>query len=181
MSHPVRPGQQAWPLRRRRTTASAALAAVALVVAGCSAGAPSRTEFVDALRTSGLSEADAGCVADAVLDELTEDEVALIVDRGPSGAPVDDATQGRDSLERVRAAIAACNVIIPTEPTAEPGAEDGVAPEVDGEDPAEGADPVDGVVSPEDDPSPTAPVQGDQGDPAEEGVLEDDQGLGVDG
>lgn len=94
---------------------AAAMVAAALAVVGCSAGAPSRAEFVDALRTSGLSQADAGCVADAVLDELSDEEVALIVDRGPSGAPVDDATQGRDSLERVRAAIAACDVTTTTD------------------------------------------------------------------
>jgi hypothetical protein len=180
MSHPVRPGRQARPLRRWRTDASAALAVAVLVVAGCAAGAPSRTEFVDALRTTGLSQSEAGCVADAVLDELTEDEVALIVDRGPSGAPVDDATQGRDSLERVRAAVAACEVAVPTEPAAEPGAEVEDTPDVDGEDPADGADPVEGVVSPEDDPSPTAPDEGGAGDP--EGVgTEDDRGPVADG
>lgn len=156
---------------------AATLATVVLVVSGCAAGAPSRSEFVDALRTTGLNQAEAGCVADAVLDELTEDEVALIVDRGPSGAPVDDATQGRDSLERVRAAIAACAVTVTTEPVDEPGSEAGDVPDVDGEDPAEGADPVDGVVSPEDDPSPTAPDEGEPAAPGDPG----DPGDPVDG
>lgn len=104
----------------RRRWARVLVMAAAVVVAGCSAGAPSRSEFVDVLRTSGLSEQDAGCVADAVLGELSEDEVALIADRGPSGAPVDDPQRDDDANDRVRAAIAECRVAGEPAPSPEP-------------------------------------------------------------
>lgn len=118
------------PSRRQGRTgalvSSAALLVAGLLVAGCAAGAPSRSEFVDALRTAGLAEADASCVADAVLGELSEDEVALIADRGPSGAPVDQPETGDDALERVRAAIAECQVAPEPAPddAATPGSDD---------------------------------------------------------
>jgi hypothetical protein len=141
MAPPARSGRFHRPARhlsrvRGRTSAlisTAALLVAGLLAAGCAAGAPSRSEFVDALRTAGLAEADAACVADAVLRELSEDEVALIADRGPSGAPVDQPEAGDDALERVRAAIAECQVAPePTPDDAEtPGSDTPAIPDDD--------------------------------------------------
>lgn len=94
---------------RHRTTALVLSAVLGLgaLGAGCSSG-PDHGEVVDALITSGLSEEQARCAADALFDELTEDELAQLADRGAGGAPVDDPDRADDAADRIRTALNAC-------------------------------------------------------------------------
>lgn len=85
-------------------------AAAALVLGGCSQ-VPSRGELVHALEASGLPAAKAECAADAVLEELTDDEIIELVERGPAGAPRDDPDSTDDPSDRVRAALAECQQV----------------------------------------------------------------------
>ena len=78
------------------------------MTAACSTSAPSRNELVDALRTSGLSKAESTCAADAIVDNLTDDEVAEIVERGGGGAPRDDPKDTNDTMDKLRAALTVC-------------------------------------------------------------------------
>lgn len=79
-----------------------------VVTAACTTSAPSRDELVDALRTSGLSKAESTCAADAIVDNLTDDEVAEIVERGGGGAPRDDPKDDNDTMDKLRAALTVC-------------------------------------------------------------------------
>jgi hypothetical protein len=83
----------------------------AAMLGGCGAEVPSRAELVESLERSGLPTAKAECAADAVLGELTDDEIIRIVERGPAGAPRDDPDVDGDSADRVRAALAECQQV----------------------------------------------------------------------
>lgn len=74
----------------------------------CSSPVPTRTELVKALETSGIPAAQAMCSADAIVKNLSHDQVALIVERGGGGAPPDDPKRTDDTSDKVRAALAAC-------------------------------------------------------------------------
>lgn len=95
---------------QRRVVWGACLSVLAFVLGGC-AGAPSRGELVEALETSGIPTARAECAADAVIEELTDDEITEIVQRGPAGAPRDDPDSTDDASDRVRAALAECQQV----------------------------------------------------------------------
>ena len=96
--------------RRARRAAAGLLVAIALGVgaAACSTATPSRDDLVDALVTSGLSKAESACAADAVVDNLTDDELAEIVERGGSGAPRDDPKDADDTMDKLRTALNVC-------------------------------------------------------------------------
>jgi hypothetical protein len=101
------------PTRRPAAFASAAVLALAVLVAACSAGTPSRNELVEALKTSGVPADVARCAADAMEDSLSSDQLAQIVERGPGGAPADDAERTDDPSDKVRAALAVCREDLP--------------------------------------------------------------------
>ena len=116
-----------------RVVWAAGVSAVLILLGGC-AEAPSRGELVEALETSGIPEAKAECAADAVIDELTEDEIVEIVARGPAGAPRDDPDASDDASDRVRAALAECQQVgaettstteLPPPPPSTPGSIEG--------------------------------------------------------
>lgn len=102
------------PMQRR--VAWAGLVAAVVLVGGC-AEAPSRDELVRALELSGIPTERAECAAEAVLGELSEDEVVELVQRGPAGAPRDDPDATDDSSDRVRAALAECQQVGATSTT----------------------------------------------------------------
>jgi hypothetical protein len=77
-------------------------------LAACGAGAPSSGELADALVTSGLERPLAECAADALTTTLTEDELALLAERGPSGLPADDPERTDDASDQLRDAMSAC-------------------------------------------------------------------------
>ncbi|MCU1498464.1 MAG: hypothetical protein JWM47_2417 [Acidimicrobiales bacterium] len=90
------------------------LVGVAVALSACSAKAPDRTELTDALERTGMGTPDARCVSDAILDTLTDEQVAAIVERGPSGAPVDPEGTTDGPATKVREAIAACKATVTT-------------------------------------------------------------------
>ena len=87
------------------------LAAVGLglgLFTSCSSPVPSRTELVTALETSGIPRSQATCAADAILKNLSHDQVQLIVERGGGGVPPDDPKRTDDPSDKVRAALGVC-------------------------------------------------------------------------
>ncbi|HEX2578733.1 MAG TPA: hypothetical protein VHK88_20485 [Aquihabitans sp.] len=97
----------------RPVLAALALAGIA-ALGGCSGGAPDRTELVEALETSGVPAAAARCTADALVDTLDDDQLALLAERGPGGAPRDDPDRTDDTSDRLREALTACREELPT-------------------------------------------------------------------
>jgi hypothetical protein len=90
-------------------------------VAGCGADAPGREQLARSLADSGLPEDVAGCAADALADNLTEQQLLDIAERGGGGAPVDDPNRTDDPLDLVRAALAECRTQLdPTTTTSVP-------------------------------------------------------------
>ncbi|CAN5566129.1 hypothetical protein BH10ACT1_BH10ACT1_25110 [soil metagenome] len=94
--------------RRRLPTIVVGLVGLVASLAACSKPVPSNTELVDALQRTGMSATESRCVSDAILDTLSKDQVAAIVDRGASGAPVDAVGKTGGPLAKVRAALTAC-------------------------------------------------------------------------
>lgn len=90
---------------------------LAVVATACAKPVPSRAELVGALETSGIAPSEATCAADAILKNLSKDQVALIVERGSSGAPADDPNRTDDPSDKVRAALAACRAAAVTTST----------------------------------------------------------------
>ena len=113
---------------RRAIAGALVVAGMGLAATACSAGAPSRDELVESLITSGLSKAESTCAADAIVDNLTDDEVAEIVERGGGGAPRDDPEKADDTMDKLRAALAVCRdqaaatstTTVPASPTTVP-------------------------------------------------------------
>ena len=99
------------PRSSRRLVWVVALATSAASMLGGCASKPSRSELVHALEASGIPTAKAECAADAVLGELSDDEIIELVQRGPAGAPRDDPESTDDSSDRVRAALAECQQV----------------------------------------------------------------------
>jgi hypothetical protein len=95
---------------QRRVAWVGVLTVAAALLGGC-AEAPSRSELVQALEASGIATERAECAADAVLDELSEEEIIELVERGPAGAPRDDPEATDDASDRVRDALAACQQV----------------------------------------------------------------------
>lgn len=124
MSEPIDPPEQ-HHVRPLRT--GLIVAAVLVVLAGgvwflltsFEAEPPARSELVGAYESSGMPPALAECAADAILDNLSDHEVSMIVERGPSGAPVDDPEIDDEPIDRARAALTECRDLVPS--TTEPG------------------------------------------------------------
>lgn len=93
---------------RRRIGAALALSAVVLIGAGCSSAPPDRAQVVRALRTSGIPAAQARCTADAIYDNLTDEQVRQLVERGNGGTPKDNPTRTDDALDKLNAAMVTC-------------------------------------------------------------------------
>ncbi len=104
------------PLNRRRVTGTVAVAIAVLLglgMAACGADAPSRSELVQLFETSGIPAAQSRCAADAILDTLSTKQVESIVQRGSSGAPLDDPDRTDDAADKVRDALATCRAETP--------------------------------------------------------------------
>lgn len=84
------------------------VAFVVVSLVGACSSTPERDELVDALVRSGLSEAEARCAADAVYDNLPEDQIASIAERGSGAARDTDADD--DPVDIARREITACQV-----------------------------------------------------------------------
>lgn len=94
--------------------------------------------MVRALRTSGVPAAQAQCTADAIYDNLTDDQVRQLADRGNGGTPKDDPLRTDDALDKLNAAMATCRDVgtattttVPATPTTA-GATLGTSPGFDG-------------------------------------------------
>lgn len=85
----------------------------------CAAEPSGRDELARSLASSGLPQDVAGCAADALVDNLSSQELLDIAERGGGGAPVDDPERTDDSLDLVRAALAECRAQL--EPTTTTG------------------------------------------------------------
>ena len=109
------------PMHRRMTARLGLVSIGVLALGGCGADAPSRDELVHLLELTGIPPERAECAADAVLENLTEDEVVELVERGPAGAPRDDPKRTDDTSDEVRAALAACQQVGTTTTTGESG------------------------------------------------------------
>lgn len=124
MSEPIDPPDER-PRRSLRTGLIVAAVVVVLVGAGWfllssfEAEPPTRRELVAAYESSGMAPAQAECAADAILDNLSDHEVSMIVERGPSGAPVDDPDVADEPIDRARTALGECRTLEPV--TADPG------------------------------------------------------------
>jgi hypothetical protein len=95
----------------RRRGALVLVGAAAAVLAGCAEPAPGRDELRAALVRSGLSEEVASCTTDAVVDNLTEEQLADLALRGSGAAPVDDPERADDNADALRLAMDACRVL----------------------------------------------------------------------
>jgi hypothetical protein len=88
--------------------AGAAAAVLAVGASGCATEVPSRGELVAAFESSGLSADLAGCVTDAVLENLPDEDLIRLVERGSGAGPRDDPNRDDDPYDRTRAALTAC-------------------------------------------------------------------------
>lgn len=124
MSEPIDPPDQHTP-RSLRTGLIVAVVVAALVgavwflLSSFEAEPPTRNELVSAYESSGMPPAQAECAADAILDNLSDHEVSMIVERGPSGAPVDDPKVDDEPIDRARTALGECRALEPV--TTDPG------------------------------------------------------------
>lgn len=107
-----------------------ALVVPAGVLVGCGTKEPSKQDLSDALVDSGLSRKVSDCVAKAVLDTLSPDEVSRLVQRGSGGAPTDDPKRSDDSADKLREAMSRCRTLQgeSTTTTAPPATSSTVAP-----------------------------------------------------
>lgn len=103
------------PGRRPLRTATLLVAGtLSFGVLACSTATPDRADLTDALVTSGLPRTVAQCASDALVSELSTDELDLLVERGNGGAPTDDPDRDDDAADRLRAALAGCQELLPT-------------------------------------------------------------------
>lgn len=79
-----------------------------VLLAGCATKVPSGDELTDTFVSTGLSEAEARCVSDAVLKTLPDDDIVRLMERGVGAAPRDDPNRDDDSYDRFRTALTAC-------------------------------------------------------------------------
>lgn len=108
------PGFDVRPTRRRVATSLlvGALGVALAVLVGCS-DAPSQPDLVDSLVRSGLSTEEAECAAAALYDNLPDDQIAAITERGPS-AVIDDPKDPDEPIDVARSEIAACRSVSTT-------------------------------------------------------------------
>ncbi len=92
----------------RLSGAGVAAVLCAVVATACATEVPSRSELVAAFESSGLSADLAGCVTDAVLENLPDEDVIRLVERGAGAGPRDDPDRDDDPYDRTRAALTAC-------------------------------------------------------------------------
>lgn len=98
------------------------VAALVLLVA-CAASTPRRDQLIDALGRSGIPTPVASCVADALVSDLSDDQLDQLVEFGAAGAPQDDPDRADDAADRLREALASCGDQLPTTTTTvDPGA-----------------------------------------------------------
>ena len=97
---------------------------VGLVAAGltaCGTDPASSDDIKQGLVDAGVDAELAECAADAVVDNLSADQIVALMERGPAGAPRDDPERTEDDSDKVRAAIAECKeqvaTTVPVEPT----------------------------------------------------------------
>jgi len=88
---------------------AAALFSGALGMVGCATDVPSREELVAAFEASGLPAEQAGCVTDAVLDHLPDEDIVRLMERGAGAGPRDDPNRDDDPYDLTRAALTACS------------------------------------------------------------------------
>lgn len=98
-------------MARARVVLAGVAVACVVGLGGCGADVPSRGELVHALELTGISTEKAECAADAVLESLSDEQIALLVERGPAGAPRDDPDRSDDAHDRVRAALSECQQV----------------------------------------------------------------------
>jgi hypothetical protein len=112
------PGFDVRPTRRRVATSLlvGALGVALAVLVGCS-DAPSQPDLVDSLVRSGLSTEEAECAAAALYDNLPDDQIAAITERGPS-AVIDDPKDPDEPIDVARSEIAACRSVSTTSTSA---------------------------------------------------------------
>ena len=91
-----------------RAVAMAAVGCGLLLAVGCSTDVPDRAQLTEALVHSGVDAEVAKCTADAIVDSLSEDELRLIVERGPAAGPVDDPEVKGETADKLNAALEPC-------------------------------------------------------------------------
>ena len=92
----------------RASALALAAAGFALSLSGCGSSTPTEAKLVNSFKLAGMSSSEASCAAEAIFDTLDGDQVAEIIERGPSGVPYDDPKRTDDDMDRVRAALAKC-------------------------------------------------------------------------
>lgn len=172
--------------RRRRAGRVVAALAVVVALGACGTATPSRSELVDALRTSGVPAAEARCVVRAIFDTLTPAQIEQLYERGNGGVPRNEPSRGDDASDRLSAAMGTCrDRAIGGQPTGDPPT-DGPASTGPGAAPASTTTPAAGSSStggsaPSDRPSTSGPafVPSD-GSSSSTTVPTGSNGLGVD-
>lgn len=122
---------------RFRTAVASAIVMLSVASVACSAPTPARDDLSDAFTASGLPPDVARCAAEALVTELSQEELDVLVERGNGGVPIDDPDRDDDAADRLRAALADCQELLPTTTLA----------------PAEPSVPPTGIVEPEPTPS----------------------------
>ncbi|MCU1355404.1 MAG: hypothetical protein JWM89_822 [Acidimicrobiales bacterium] len=84
------------------------MAVLGFGAAACSKPIPPQSDFVDALRRSGIPAVEARCTAKAVYSTLSESELREVIARGASGVPKNDPASTKDHTDRLTLAITAC-------------------------------------------------------------------------
>lgn len=88
--------------------------AAVIGLGACSTPNPSQDQFTESLVISGVDPEVAECTSKAVMDNLTEEQIRRINERGGGAAPVDDAATPDEAADKVRDALAACRDLLPT-------------------------------------------------------------------
>jgi hypothetical protein len=88
-----------------------------LVGAACGSDAPPRGEISSSLVKSGVPADVADCAAGALVDNLTDQQLADIAARGGGAAPADDPNRTDDPMDQLRAALEKCRAMLPTTTT----------------------------------------------------------------
>jgi hypothetical protein len=99
-------------VRSWSVAASVVLALTVLAsVSACSDEVPAETELREALQASGLSAEVSECVASALSESLSDEELSELATRGGGAAPVDDPNRTDDSADALRIAMDRCRQI----------------------------------------------------------------------
>lgn len=108
-------------LARTRRRRGAAWAVTLLLGAGgllaACAGTPEQDELVESLERAGLPAAQAECAAAALYDNLSDEQIAKIAERGASA--VIDGPETDEPIDVARREIAACATTVTTSTTAQ--------------------------------------------------------------